>query len=315
MHEFYFSKKSLNYKEYLIEQQIYDDIYQYKSTDNITIKMLSTIVLNKNQTLFNSILPNRKLTNEEKIVLLKLIADEGEEYINFSIELFKDIKIDKEDLLVLIQKAMISNNFKILDILLNIKTNTDLDISIIFESLSKNPNLMLLKYLTNKYNHTTILNEKFLIEIIDNDYLDLFIYYISHNKNYNHNYLLNIAIKKNAYTIIHYLLNQIEVYQNIEEENYYNDFFDFLMFENFEKVILFLDKCHNILKLGNHNLEKLLFSFENHLDFKKLLFEYHLINIEIKDKILQEKIEKFILEKKLQDKLSITNKKKEVKKI
>ena len=38
----------LNYKEYLIEQQIYDDIYQYKSTDNITIKMLSTIVLNKN---------------------------------------------------------------------------------------------------------------------------------------------------------------------------------------------------------------------------------------------------------------------------
>ena len=121
MHEFYFSKKSLNYKEYLIEQQIYDDIYQYKSTDNITIKMLSTIVLNKNQTLFNSILPNRKLTNEEKIVLLKLIADEGEEYINFSIELFKDIKIDKEDLLVLIQKAMISNNFKILDILLNIK--------------------------------------------------------------------------------------------------------------------------------------------------------------------------------------------------
>lgn len=314
MNEFYFPSKSFNYQEYLLEQQIYNDIYQYKAEDNITAKMLSNIILNQNFKLFKAILKNQQFNKEQIIYLLNIITQENDNYFLFAQELLKKIFLTKAEITSLVQKCLVSNSYKILEIITNGKNDSEIDYNLIFEAILKNPSVELLSFLVKEYDKTTILTQQLLEEIIKNDYLILFKYYIE-NVICEKNKVLNMAIKSNAYEIIDYLLNNIESYEVVEEENFYNDYFDFLLSEDFDKITLFLKKCKTVLKLGNHNLEKLLCSFQENIKMQNLLFEYHLYRIKIKDQELNKKVEKIILEKKLQEKLLLKNSKKEIKKI
>ena len=124
-----------------------------------------------------------------------------------------------------------------------------------------------------------------------------------------------MAIKINAYEIIDYILTQIESYKMNKEENYYNQFFDLLITEKFEKIINFLNKCQNLLDFGRNNLEKLLLSFQDTEHMESLLFKYNLSSLNLEDKLLKSKVDKFILNNKLQHKLLEKKQKKEIKKI
>lgn len=314
MNEFYFPSKSFNYQEYLLEQQIYNDIYQYKAEDNITAKMLSNIILNENFNLFKEVLKNQQFNKEQIIYLLNIITQENDNYFLFAKELLKKIFLTKTETTLLVQKCLVSNSYKILELITNNKHNTEIDYHTLLEAILKNPSVELLIFLVKEYDKTTILTQQLLEEIIKNDYLNLFKYYIE-NVTCEKNKVLNMAIKSNAYEIIDYLLNNIESYEVVEEENFYNDYFDFLVSEDFDKITLFLKKCKTVLKLGNHNLEKLLWSFQENIKMQNLLFEYHLYSIKIKDQELNKKVEKIILEKKLQENLLLKNSKKEIKKI
>lgn len=314
MYEFY-SKK---YQEYILEQEIYNDIYQYKNTDNITLKMLSSMILNNNINLFKTVLQNQKIFLQERKILLTLIAEEGDSYLEFALELLKDIHgihIRDEELIQLINKSMNSNSIELLTLLFKCNKHLIIDTNIINISFNKNPNIKLLIFLCEKFNTNVILNSEVLTIIMQGDYIELFKYFTNNNKEYNWSILLNMAIKINAYEIIDYILTQIESYKMNKEENYYDQFFDLLITEKFEKIINFLNKCQNLLDFGRNNLEKLLLSFQDTEHMESLLFKYHLSSLNLEDKSLKSKVDKFILNNKLQHKLLEKKQKKEIKKI
>lgn len=317
MNELYLSKKTYQYKEYLIEEQIYQDIYQYRETDNITLQMLSSIILNNNQHLFLQVIEKRTLTNEEQITLLKMICEEGDDYFYFFNILFENFVVSQDTIKILIEKAMISDSIKILEILFK-ETNTldtlDLNGQFIHNCLERNPSCKLLEFLTLRFDKTLILTPNFLTEIFNNDYVNLFIFYVKNKKTNNWNFYLHTAIQKNAYDIIDYILNQIDKYETKKEKNYYNDFFDYLMTEKFDKIIMILSKTNDIFEYGYSNLEKLLLSFDGKEQFEILLFDYNLISMPIKNEFLNHKVGKYILNKKLHKNLKIKQQK-DIKKI
>lgn len=311
MNEFYLSKQS---QEYLIEEQIYQDIYQYREKDNITLKMLSSIILNNNQHLFIQVLQKRTITSDEHYQLLKMICEEGENYLYFFQILYKKYNLQEEEIKILIEKSMISNSIKILQILFMRKSLVKIDNQFIHNCLHKNPSFELLEFLCLHFNKSWILNQELLKEIINNDYVKLFEYYTKNQISNDWNAYLHDAIQKNAYDIIDYILSQIEHYETKEDKEHYNDFFDYLMTEKFQKIINFLNKTINIFQYGHHNLEKLLLSFEDNEQFEVLLFDYNLISISITNELLSHRVNKYILNNKLNKTLKVKNKK-EIKKI
>lgn len=300
MNNIYLLKKNLKHQENLLEKQIYEDLYEYKEVDNINLQMLKYIIFNNNIELFNKVLTTKKITQKESEILLEKIVEEGDSHLLFFLKLINQIPKLQKKWNNLVEKAMISNSFLILEILL--KNKNKLSVNIINKAFEKNPNLKLLNFCNNYINIDSILNKNILNIILNGDYLDVFKYFIQ-NKNVSLNKLLNSSISHNAYQITYYILNNIKMFDINQKENFYNEFFDFLMTEKFEKVILFLKKSHDLFKFGSKNLEKLLISFNRKNEIECLLFEYSLSKITLKDIDLKNKINKYILENKLKNNL------------
>ena len=121
-----------------IKEKIYHDTYQYnkKEVEIIDMDMLSSIILNKNKRLFNIIIKNKKLSQEEKYYLLNIIANEGDEYIYF-FNILYDNKILNDDFKIKMINSLIkSNAIKILN-----RFNLDLfNINKMNDSFKFNPN-------------------------------------------------------------------------------------------------------------------------------------------------------------------------------
>lgn len=174
MNELYFNQ---NNQEYIIEKNIYEDIYEYRDNDNITLSMLSSIILNKNKYIFSQILNKKKLNSEEKIYLLKMICKEGDEYEYFLRVIFKDTEIEEKEFKIIVEEAMMSGSVNILKTLSEGRELIQLDTEVINHSLYKNPHFELIKFLCDYYSKEKILNKKLLTEFINNDYVKLFKYY------------------------------------------------------------------------------------------------------------------------------------------
>lgn len=317
MNEFYLPQKIAQQSQYLIEKAIYEDMYEYRESDSITLKMLVSIILNQNIHLFVQVLAKKTLTQEEVRYLLEIVCTEGDNCFEFFDILYQKCTINEEILFSLFKISFTSNNLKVLKILFlehtcHIKKFVTKDF--IQTCIEKNPETTLIEFLLTYTEKSLIFTNELLQDIINNDYIKLFILYTK-NQDYNdwNNYLDN-AIAKNAYEIIDYILTTISTYKIQQDNDYYNDFFDYLVTENIDKVSVFLDKITDIKLLGLNNLEKLLVSFERHEDFSLLLFKYDLISINFNNDKLQQKIKKFSLNKKLKDKL-VSKKIKEIKKI
>lgn len=301
---------------YLLENLIYQDIYQYKQKDIINVNMLSSIILNKNLSLFREVMKNKVISIEEHYQLLILIVEEGDDYKQYMLELIKEniLNIDQE--INLFKKALVSQSIEICTILLKNNKNLKKNINIkdINEAVNKNPNVKTLSYIYEDLLITGILNNKLLLNIIKDDNIELLIYY-SKNKKININNILNIAMINNAYKIIRYFLNKIVSYTIIKKEHCYENFFNDLITEEFNYVLFVINKCMNFEKVGDSNLEKLLCAFRDIRQTKQLLFQYHFHKINIKDKELKNIINQYIIEDKLQKKLRKKDSKIEIKKI
>lgn len=316
MNEFYLLKKSTTTIQYQIEKAIYEDLYQYRDCDNITLRMLQSIILNKNKYLLIQVLSQKTLTQSEIVILLETICTEGDEYFDFFEILYKNLQINKSIIILLLEKAIVSNSIKILNILFEnhiqiIKQYLTKDF--IEKCIEKNPEVTLIQFLFNYIDISLIVTSNVLEDIFNNDNINLFKWYVSYQPT-NLNHYLDKAISKNAYDIIDYILSIISNYKIQQKSEYYNDFFDYLISENIDKTICFLDKVDNVYLLGTHNLEKLLLTFESYEDFDFLLFSYSLNNLKFTSEVVQQKIKKFLLNKKLKQKLIIKNSK-EIKKI
>lgn len=305
---------SLNHQENLLEQQAYNNVYFYDKNHKVNLKMLSSIILNNNIILFRKILKNQRLYLKEKKYLLLLVAKEGDKYLSFALELLKYIKLKDKEIIQLIIKSTNSNSIKLLKLFFNLNNSLDISIDLISAEFNKNPNLLLLKYLCKKFGYKILSNNKILSVVIEGDYIDLFKYLIIHKK-HDLNTLLSNSIKMNAYEIIDYLFNKIKLYKVINNKNYYNNFFDYLITERIEKIKYILNKCQNIFNFGRENLERLLSEFQHTEHMELFLFNYKLSNLEVKDKALKNSINNCLLRDRLSYKLLAKKQKEKIKKL
>ncbi len=286
-----------------IKEKIYHDTYQYnqKEVEIIDMDMLSSIILNKNKRLFNIIIKNKKLSQEEKYYLLNIIANEGDEYIYFFNILYDDKILNDDFKIKMINSLIKSNAIKILN-----RFNLDLfNINKINESFKFNPNKETLNWIINVKNDYLINNEDILIFIIKNDYLNLFKIYISHNFIHNKSLFLDQAIKENAYDIINYLLSEIKEYNINKDISIYDEYFNYLSTLTFDKIDLFLSKTQDIKLFGIENLEKLLIVINENEILENFLINYHLLEIKTNNLDLDSKIGKIKLNYKLKQELKI----------
>lgn len=312
MNEFYLPKQSTPATQYLIEKAIYEDVYQYRDCDNITLKMLQSMILNQNKFLFIQVLSKKTLQQQEIGSLLQTVCEEGDDYLDFFIMLYEKYTMTEQTLVLILQKCLVSGSVKILKLLFthhNEQIQSYLSFDILCNCIEKNPDIGLLEFLIQYIDKSLIINNIFLEYVINNDYVKLFIFYTQQVLDNNWNSYLNQAISKNAYDIICYILSEISVYRVEQPSDSYNEFFDYLITENFDKVTVFLDKVDYINLLGKHNLEKLLLSFEDYESFEILLFHYNLMTYEFNNENLQQKIKKYLLNRRLKQKLIPKNKK------
>lgn len=288
-----------------IKEKIYHDTYQYnqKEVEIIDMDMLSSIILNKNKRLFNIIIKNKKLSQEEKYYLLNIIANEGDEYIYFFNILYDEKIVDNDFKLKIIINLIKSNAIKILN-----RFNLDLfNVNKINESFKFNPNEKVLNWIITLKKDYLINNDEILDFIIKNDYLNLFKMYISHNIIHNKSLFLDQAIKENAYDIINYLLSEMTEYNINKDISIYDEYFNYLSTLTFDKIELFLSKTKDIKIFGIKNLEKLLLGMNNNENLEKLLLNYNLLEIKTNNLDLDSKVGKIKLNYKLKQELRIKN--------
>ena len=261
----FLSQKSNHY----IANKIYNNKYQYSQRDIeiIDIDMLSSIILNQNKKLFNSIIKSKNLSRKDKYYLLNIITNEGDEYIDFFNILYDEKIVDNDFKLNMISNLIKSNSIKILN-----EFNLDLfDVKKINESFQFNPNEKILNWIITLKKDYLINNNEILDFIIKNDYLNLFKMYVHYNKIINDSIFLDKAIKENAYDIIDYLLSEMKEYNINKDISIYDEYFNYLSTLTFNKIELFLSKTKDIKIFGVKNLETLLLGINNNENLEKSL--------------------------------------------
>jgi len=297
----FLSQKSNHY----IANKIYNNKYQYSQRDIeiIDIHMLSSIILNQNKKLFNSIIKSKNLSRKDKYYLLNIITNEGDEYIDFFNILYDEKIVDNDFKLNMISNLIKSNSIKILN-----GFNLDLfNVKKINESFKFNPNEKILNWIITLKKDYLINNDEILDFIIKNDYLNLFKMYVHYNKIINDSIFLDKAIKENAYDIIDYLLSEMKEYNINKDISIYDEYFNYLSTLTFNKIELFLSKTKDIKIFGVKNLETLLLGINNNENLEKVLLDYNLLEIKTNNLDLNLKIGKIKLNYKLKKELKIKN--------
>ena len=287
----------------IITKLIYEDDYVYNKNDIINIEMLSNILINKNYQLFNQIYQSNLYNFEEIYYLLKIIYEEGEQYLIFAETLLKKYTLNNEQMIYLFKKGIVSNSINLLELLIT-KGLKGINTEIIWESILKNPNKKILIFLLNKFKINLYFNENLLIQIIEYDDIELLNFVLENlSIKINLSYLLDIAIKKNSYTIIELLLEKIEKY---ETKNLHDEFIDWVNFLNgssIDYIIKFLSKLDDVYIIGINNLESILLYITDHNEFKKISDKFLFSDKKIKNKELINKIKKYQLEANLSNNL------------